>query len=73
MESSDISLKGSTLPMIDLGTYKFKDLNKGKITPQEYFMNYYVDELYELEYVRTPTKQLFTILDAKYESHIQIK
>ena len=36
-------------------------------------MNYFVDEVYELEYLRTPNKQLLTILDAKYESHIQIK
>ena len=36
-------------------------------------MNNYVDEVYELEYVRTSTKQLHKILDDKYESHIQIK
>ena len=25
--------KGSTIPMFDLGTYEFKDLNTGNITP----------------------------------------
>ena len=27
-------LKGSTTPMVDLGTYEFKDLNTEKITPE---------------------------------------
>ena len=31
--------KGSTAPMVDLGTYEFKDLNTGKNTPEELFMN----------------------------------
>ena len=39
--------KGSTTPMVDLGTYMFKYLNKGKITPEESFTNAYVQELYE--------------------------
>ena len=54
--------------MIDLGTYKCKDLNKGKIIPEEYLMNAHVQDVFGSEHVRTPTKQLRTILDAKYEN-----
>ena len=54
--------------MIDLVTHKFKYLSTGKITPEEYFMNSYVYELYESEQLGTSTKLLSTILDAKYEN-----
>ena len=30
--ADDGPFKGSTTPMVDLGTYEFKDLNTGKIT-----------------------------------------
>ena len=29
--------------------YKFKDLNTGEITSEEFFMNAYVGEVFELE------------------------
>ena len=51
--------------MIDLGTYDIKYLNTGKITPEKSFTNVYIDEVYELEQVRTSAKQLHTILYAK--------
>ena len=53
--------------MVDLDTYIFKDLNTGKITPEESFTNAYVEEVYESEHVRTATKRLRVILEAKYE------
>ena len=53
--------------MVELGTYIFKDLNTGKITPEESFTNAYVEEVYESQHVRTATKRLRVILDAKYE------
>ena len=53
--------------MVDLGTYTFKDLNTGEITPEESFTNDYVKEVYESEHVHTATKQLCVILYAKYE------
>ena len=56
IESGEGHLKGSTSTMIDLGTYNIKDLNTGKNTPEEYFTNDRVDELYELEKFRTSTK-----------------
>ena len=45
-----------------------QDLNKGKITPEEYFINAYVNEVYNSQHVRTATKWLIVILDAKYEN-----
>ena len=33
IKADDGSFKGSTSPMVDLGTYGFKNLNTGKITP----------------------------------------
>ena len=45
--AGDGPLKGSTSPMIDLGTYKFKYVSTRKIRPGEYFMNNYIEELYE--------------------------
>ena len=58
----------STTPMVDLGTYIFKYLNIGEITPEELFTNAYIEEVYESEHVRTATKLLRVILNAKYEN-----
>ena len=52
--------------MVDLGTYEFKDLYTGEITPKESFMNVYAEEMNELEQFRISTKWLCTILYAKY-------
>ena len=38
--------KGSTAPMVDLGTYEFKYLNIGNITPEESFINSYTEEVH---------------------------
>ena len=35
IKAYDGPFKGYTTPMIDLGTYEFKDLNTDKITPEE--------------------------------------
>ena len=53
--------------MVDKGTYEFKNLNAGRISPEESFTNDYAEEVYELEHVRTATKTFNVILDAKYE------
>ena len=66
IEAYDGPFKGSKTPMVDLGTYEFKNLNTEKITPKELFTNAYVEEVYESEHVCTATKQLRVILDAKY-------
>ena len=34
IEAYDGSLKGSTAPMVDMGAFKLKYLNTGKITPE---------------------------------------
>ena len=49
----DGPLKGSTEPMIDLGTYAFKDLNTGKITHAEPVMSAYAEEVFESEHICT--------------------
>ena len=54
-------------PMVGLGTYEFKILNMGKITPEESFTNAYAEEIHESEQVCTSAKQLREILDAKYK------
>ena len=51
--------------MVDLGTYKYKDLNTGNFKSEERFTNAYVGEVNESEHVRTVTKQLRVILEAK--------
>ena len=53
--------------MVDVGTYKFDIFNTGEITPEEQFNNAYVEEVYESEHVRTPTKLSRVILYAKYK------
>ena len=58
--------KGCTTSMVSSGTYEFKYLNTGKITPEESFTNAYSKEVYESEHVITATKLLRVILDAKY-------
>ena len=55
-----------TSPMVDLVTYEFKDLDAGNITPEEYFTDAYVEELFELEHLHTSNKILCIILDDKY-------
>ena len=52
--------------MVDLGTYEFQYLNTGNIMPEQVFTNNYAEKIYESEQVRTSTKQLRVILDAKY-------
>ena len=37
-------LKGSSAPMVDLGTYEIINLNTGNITPGELFMNDYAEK-----------------------------
>ena len=37
IEAYDGIFKGSTLPMVDFGTYEFKDLNTRKIAPETFF------------------------------------
>ena len=53
--------------MVNLSTYIIINLNTAKITPEEFFTNSYVVEVYESEHVHIATKQLSVILDAKYE------
>ena len=67
IESGDGTFKGSTTPIVDLGTYIFKDLNTSKSTPEEFFTGDYVKEVYKSENLLTATKKLHIILDAKYE------
>ena len=50
------TLKGSTAPGIDFNTYEFKNLNTGKITPEEYFINAYLEELFESKHIQNSTK-----------------
>ena len=45
IKSGDGPLKRSTAPMIDLVMQKFKDLDIGKITSEEYFTSLYMEEL----------------------------
>ena len=49
-------LKGSTALMVNIGWYIFKYLNTGKITPINFFINAYSEELHELEQVHNSTK-----------------
>ena len=58
---------GYTTTTVDLGTYIFKHLNAGGITPRESFTNDYVEEVYGSDHVSTATKWLRVILDTKYE------
>ena len=67
IESYYVTFKASTETTVDLGTYEFKDLNRGKITPEESFINSYIEYIYELEQVWIATKRLCVILYAKYE------
>ena len=47
IEADGGPFKGSTTPMVDLGTYEFKNLNTVKIKPEEPFTNAYVEDVYE--------------------------
>ena len=43
IKSYDEIFKCSTAPMVDLSTYKFKDLETEKISPEVLFMNSYTE------------------------------
>ena len=43
-------------------------MNYSSITPEEYFTNTYIEEVYESEQVLTSTELLQTILYAKYKN-----
>ena len=47
IEADDGPLKRYKISMVDLGMYVFKELNTGKITPEESFTNAYIKELYD--------------------------
>ena len=53
--------------MVYFRAYIFKDLNIGKIKPEESFTDTYVQEVYDSEHVRTAIKRLQVTSDAKYE------
>ena len=59
-------LKGAHHPWLIWVCILF-DLNKDKITPEKYFMDANIEEVYILENFYTSTKLLRKILDAKYE------
>ena len=59
--------------MVDLGTYIFKDLDTEQITPEEYFTNAHVKEVYESDHVRTTTRWLCIILNSEYEKSDLLK
>ena len=63
-KADDGPFNGSKTPMVDLGTYIFKDMNTWKITPEESFTNSYVKEVHESDHVRTTKKWLREILYA---------
>ena len=56
--------------MVDLVTHTFKDLNTGKIKPEESFTNACIEEVYESKHVHTATKRLSVILYAKYKKPV---
>ena len=43
IESDYTAFKASTEATVDLGTYEFKYLNIGKITPEESFIHFYTE------------------------------
>ena len=67
IEAYDGPFKVSTETIVDLGTYEFKEVEMGDITPKELFMNAYTEKVHESEQVHTSTKQLLVILDDKYD------
>ena len=44
IEADDEHFKWSTALMVDMGTYEVKDLNTGRITPEELFINAYAEK-----------------------------
>ena len=46
IKADDGPLTGSMAPMVYLGMYGSKDLNTGKIIPEESFMNAYAEEIH---------------------------
>ena len=45
IKAYDGPFKGYTEPMIDMGTYEYKNLNIGMIAPVEFFMNACAEEI----------------------------
>ena len=66
IKSDDGTFEGSTTPMVDLGTYIFKDLNTGKITLEEFLLMLTLKK-YMGQNMHVLIKLLRVILDAKHE------
>ena len=47
IKGGDGTFENCTAPMVDLGNYEFKNLDTGKLSPEEYFTNSHVEELFE--------------------------
>ena len=47
IKGDDRMFERGTAPMVNLGTYEFKNLDTGKITHKEYFTNAYVEKVFE--------------------------
>ena len=62
--------EGCTAHMVDFGTCELENLDKGKITTEEYFTDSYAEEVFESENVHTSNKRSCTILDSKYKNNI---
>ena len=60
-------------PIVDLGTYVFKNLNTRKIKPEESFTEAYAKSVYESEYVHTETKKMRVIYMPSTKRQIYIR
>ena len=59
--------------MVDLGMHKFKNLNTGKFTPEESFMNSYTEDNYEQEQIHPDNKRLHVIYMKNTKRQIYIR
>ena len=55
IKKGDVIFEGYKKPIIDLGMYEIKDFNIGVIIPGKYFMNAYIEVVFESEHVCTFT------------------
>ena len=53
--------------MVYVSNYEFKPLTDKKVTPEEYFINFYVDKFLESEGTISSAPIIRISLDAKYE------
>ena len=73
IEAYDRPFKWYTTPIVDLGTYEFKNLSKGKITPEEFLLTFMLKKYMSRDMSVPPIKYCVQYYMPNMKSRIYIR